>query len=167
MLQEELLDKSRHQRHPFACGVAALDEYLHRYAAQQSEKGLATVRVLVDSAAPQTILGYYSLSAAQIVTTQLDAHIQRQLPRYPVPCFRMGRLAVNQLHQKQGLGKILLACAVQRCLLARNNVAAWALIVDAKDAAASAFYQHYGFFSCANTPLTLYLPLGTAPSSQR
>lgn len=36
----------------------------------------------------------------------------------------------------------------------------YALIVDAKDDAAKAFYEHYGFVPCVDQPRTLYLPLG-------
>jgi hypothetical protein len=45
-------------------------------------------------------------------------------------------------------------------LQARQQVAAYALIVDAKHETAKAFYLHYGFTACRDAPLTLYLPLG-------
>lgn len=37
--------------------------------------------------------------------------------------------------------------AVTRCLKARKQVVAFALIVDSKDASAKASYEHYGFTS--------------------
>ena len=160
MLEEHVLDTARHDRASFVCGVPELDDYLHRLADQHRRKGISTVHVLVDSAAPQLILGYYTLSAAQLDVQQLSEATRKKLPRYPVPCFRMGRLACRADRQGQGLGKLLMGCAVERCLLARQEVAAFALIVDAKDAGAKAFYEHYGFVSCTDMPLTLYLPLG-------
>jgi GNAT superfamily N-acetyltransferase len=160
VLEEQLLDANVHDRQSFTCGVAELDDYLQRFAVQQSKKGLAVVRVLVDTAAPQTILGFYSLNAAQVDTSQLDEKTQKKLPRYPVPCFRLGRLATHSAHQGKGLGRLLIGCAVKRCLEARQHVAAYALLVDAKNADAQAFYEHYGFTSCQDTPMTMYLPLG-------
>lgn len=160
MLEEQSLDPSRHDRQAFASGVIELDDYLHRFAVQQSKKGVAVVRVLVDTEAPSVICGYYSLSAAQIDVSQLPPRLQKQLPRYPVPCFRMGRLATALSYRGQGLGRILVGCAVARCLEARKQVAAMALLVDAKDAAAKAFYEHYGFIACRDQPKCLYLPLG-------
>ena len=160
MLEEQLLDPQRHDRQSFTSGIAALDEYLHRFAAQQSKKGVAVVRVLVDTDNPKHILGYYSLSAAQVDVAQLDDQARQKLPRYPVPCFRLGRLAVHSSHHGQGLGKLLMGCVVERCLEAKKHVAAYALIVDAKDEHAMAFYQHYGFMNCQDDPLTLYLSLG-------
>lgn len=68
---------------------------------------------------------------------------------------------VFRTHQRgQGLGKLLIGCAVERCLQARKRVAAFALIVDAKNSAAKAFYEHYGFRPCVDPAITLYLPLG-------
>lgn len=73
----------------------------------------------------------------------------------------MGRLACRADRQNQGLGKLLMACAVDRCLQAVKQVAAFALIVDAKNPAAKEFYPHYGFTPCADSAMTLYLPLGS------
>ena len=160
MFEEHVLDPSLHQRHNFTCGVAALDDYLHRLAVQQSKKGVAAVRVLVDSQAPQTIVGFYTLSAAQVELAQFDEKAQKKLPRYPVPCFRMGRFAVASTHHAQGIGKVLMGCAVARCLEAKKQVAAYALLVDAKNEQAKTFYLHYGFTPCHDDPMVLYLALG-------
>lgn len=39
---------------------------------------------------------------------------------------------------------------------------AFAVVVDAKDDAAVAFYMHHGFIAFASAPMTLYLPLAEA-----
>lgn len=160
MLEEQFLDPNRHDRQAFTSGVSELDDYLRLFAVQQSKKGISVVRVLIDTDAPSAILGYYSLSAAQIDAIQLDEHVQKKLPRYPVPCFRMGRLAAHSAHHGRGLGRLLIGCAVERCLEARKQVAAYALVVDAKGEKAKSFYEHYGFTPCRDNPMTLYLPLG-------
>ncbi len=160
MLEELPLDPERHDRTGFTCGVPALDDYLHRFAVQHISKGVTTVHVLVDDAAPAIILGYYTLSAAEVDSVELHAGERKRLPRYPIPCFRLGRLACRADRRGTGLGKLLLAGAVERCLRAKQHVAAYALIVDAKDDSAAAFYRHYGFIVCASNPLVLYLPLG-------
>ena len=118
--------------------------------------------VLVDGKAPDVILGYYTLSAAEVDAASLSEADRKKLPCYPVPCFRLGRLASCAERRGQGLGKLLIGCALDRCLKARAQVAAYALIVDAKDEGAQAFYEHYGFTPFAGRPLTLYLPLGPA-----
>ena len=163
VLEEQALDPERHDRAGFTCGVAELDDYLHRLAGQHRRRGISTVFVLVDTAAPRLVLGYYTLSAAEVDAAELREVDRKKLPRYPVPCFRMGRLACRADRQAQGLGKLLIACAVDRCLQARKHVAAYALIVDAKDDHAAAFYRHYGFVAGVDGPMALYLPLGLAP----
>jgi len=159
VLEEQLLDAQKHDRKSFKSGVPELDDYLHRYAAQQGKKGVSVVRVLIDTDSPSTILGYYSLSAAQIDAKQLPEDERKKLPRYPVPCFRLGRLAVDLSTRRKGTGKILVALAVERCLLACQNVAAYALLVDAKNENAIGFYKHYGFIPCVDDRKVLYLPL--------
>jgi GNAT superfamily N-acetyltransferase len=87
-----------------------------------------------------------------------------ELPRHPtVPAVRMGRLAVDQAFKGQGLGGALLADALDRA--ARAEIAAFALIVDAKDEAAGDFYRHHGFMALPDSPLTLFLPLATVRRS--
>ena len=160
MFEECRLDTAIHDRAGFDCGIAELNHYLHRLADQHRRKSVSTTFVLVNTQAPTTILGYYCLSAAQVDVEQLLNADRNKLPRYPVPCFRMGRLAVRQDQQGQGFGRLLLACAVDRCLKARQDVAGYALIVDAKSELARQFYEHYGFTRLRDAPMTLYLPLG-------
>ena len=160
MLEEQVLDARLHDRAGFHCGVPALDDYLRKYAAQQNAKGINTVFVLVDDAAPSKILGFYTLSAAQVGVQQLSDTERKKLPRYPVPCFRMGRLARTIESRGAGLGEVLIGCAVDRCLHARSLVGAYALLVDAKDEKAKSFYERYGFIPYVDAPMSLYLPLG-------
>lgn len=160
MLEERALDGSVHDRQRFDCGVAQLNDYLQRFAEQHRKKGISAAYVLVDNAAPSQILGYYTLSAAEIGVERLADEERKRLPQYPIPCIRMGRLACSVNHQGCGLGKVLLGCAVDRCLKASEQVAAYALIVDAKDDAARRFYAHFGFRVLEDAALTLYLPLG-------
>jgi predicted GNAT family N-acyltransferase len=104
---------------------------------------------------PALVLGYCTLSAAQIEVEQIADVDRKRLPRYPIPCFRMGRLACRSDSQGKGFGRLLIGCAVERCLEAREEIACFALIVDAKDHRAQTFYEHYGFVSCTDGPRTL------------
>jgi GNAT superfamily N-acetyltransferase len=160
VLEEQRLDAKRHDRAAFDCGAPELNHYLTRRATQDRRRNLTQVYVLVGTDAPTEVLGYYTLSAAQVDSEQMSEQEWRRLPRYPVPCFRMGRFAVQQDAQGQGLGKLLLGCAVDRCLQVRQEVAAYALLVDAKDADAKSFYEHFGFVPFSDRPLSLYLVIG-------
>jgi len=108
------------------------------------------------------IAGYYALSSASIYLGDLPIKFAKKLPRYPsTPAVRTGRLAVDQTFQVQGLGSALLADALIR--INRSEIAAPALIVDAKDKKAANFYRHYGFIETVGDPLMLFLPLSTVP----
>jgi ribosomal protein S18 acetylase RimI-like enzyme len=107
------------------------------------------------------VAGYYTLASAGIPVSELSADVLRRLPRYPtLPAVRIGRLAVDGTYRGRGIGELLLMDAAARAH--RADQANYALLVDAKDDAAAAFYRHYGFVPYASNPLILFLPLATA-----
>jgi GNAT superfamily N-acetyltransferase len=124
------------------------------------QRGVSQTFVLVPMDGPGEIAGLYTLTPAEVRLADLQPADTRPLSPYPVPCFRMGRLARDQRWQGQGIGPLLLGLAVQRCLDAKRSVGGYALIVDAKDEAAKAFYERHGFRPFHDTPLSLYLPIG-------
>jgi GNAT superfamily N-acetyltransferase len=154
----EALTKT-HDRSGFACGVEALDRYLKQQARQDADKHVAAPFVLV---APPgvAVLGYYTLSASVVSVTDIAADLAKSLPRYPqLPVTLLGRLAVDQRLKGQGMGEFLLLDALRRSLSHAGDVAAMAVVVDAKDEAAAAFYGHYEFRSLHRVPSRLYLPM--------
>lgn len=128
----------------FCCGEAALDEYLRRYAGQDVKRGVARVFVATPVAEAR-VLAFYTLSAASVAAEHLPSALRKKLPRYPVPVALLGRLAVSEAAQGQGLGSILLADACQRVAAASQTLAVAAIVVDAKSPAAAAFHRHFGF----------------------
>jgi ribosomal protein S18 acetylase RimI-like enzyme len=152
------LDSAAHDRSVFSSGSAPLDRYLREQVTQDIRRRVAACFVAV--ADEQRIAGYYTLASASLLLADLPPVTAKKLPRYPtVPAVRMGRLAVDQAHKGQGLGGALLADALHRA--ARSEIAAYALMVDAKDEAAVAFYRHHGFIALPDSLQTLFLPLGT------
>jgi GNAT superfamily N-acetyltransferase len=114
--------------------------------------------VAVDPAAPATVLGFYALSACEVITKDLPAALAARLPRH-VGAIRLGRLAVDLSVQGHGLGELLLMDAMRRACAVREHIGVFALFVDAKDRDATAFYSRYGFVGLRDLPLTLVLPL--------
>ena len=148
-----------HDRSAFACGSEALDRYLQQQARQDAEKRVAAPFVLVEPPA-NTVLGYYTLSASVITADELPAELSKKLPRYPqLPVTLLGRLAVDQGQKGKGLGEFLLMDALHRSLDAADQIAAMAIVVDAKDAAAEAFYKHFDFQPLQQQPARLFLPM--------
>ena len=132
-----------HAREGFSCGVEALDHYFTRQATQDVRRRASACYVAVETGSGR-VAGYYTLAAGGVPLTDLPESMTKRLPRYPsVPVARVGRLAVDRAFHGQKLGGALLADAAVRA--ARSEVAVVALVVDAKDDAAVAFYRHHGF----------------------
>lgn len=153
-----------HDRTAFTCGSALLDRYLREQVTQDVRRRVSACFVAL--ADGQRIVGYYTLASASLLLADLPPSIGRKLPRYPtLPAVRMGRLAVDQVFKGRGLGGALLADALDRAT--RSEIAAYALMVDAKDDSAAAFYRHHGFIALSDAPLTLFLPLATVLAARK
>lgn len=147
-----------HDRSFFCCDSEPLNRYLQQQVNQDIRRRVAACFVAL--ADGHRIAGYYTLAAASLLLADLPGSTGMKLPRYPtVPAIRMGRLAVDLAFKGQGLGGALLADALNRAT--RSEIAAFALMVDAKDDSAAAFYLHHGFLALPDSRLTLFLPLGT------
>jgi len=148
-----------HDRASFTSGVAPLDRYFREQATQDVRRRVTACYVALEAPGAE-VAGYYTLAAGGIPLTDLPGSLAKRLPRYPsVPVARLGRLAVDQAYRGRKLGSALLWGAGMRAF--RSEIAAFALVVDAKDEAAEAFYLHHGFVTLGNQPRQLVLPLAT------
>jgi len=146
-----------HDRTGFKSGVEPLDRYFASQVTQDIRRRVSACVVAVERASG-TVVGFYTIAASAVPITDLAPATAKKLPRYPlIPAVRVGRLAVAESHRGKGLGAGLLLDAIGRAL--RSEVAAFAIVVDAKDAAAAAFYRHFRFTPFASAPMSLYLPL--------
>ncbi len=154
----ELLDK--HDRKSFDCGEPELNAYLRTLVSQDIRRRFAACYVLVDNAS-SVLAGYYTLSAGSVGIRDLSEDVARKLPRYPtVPVIRIGRLAVAKEHHGRKLGSLLLIDAISRAV--KSEIAAYAVVVDAKSDDAIRFYEHHGFVRFPILTNVLYLPLSEA-----
>lgn len=150
---------AHHARTGFRSGVEPLDRYLHTQASQDVRRRVSACFVAVDQTG--FVAGYYTLATSAVLLSDLSDEHAKRLPRYPtVPVARLGRLAVDVRWRGRGLGGALLWDAIERA--ARAEIAAYALLVDAKDDAAAAFYRRHGFLTLGSGMYTLFLPLASA-----
>ena len=144
-----------HDRSRFSCGTEALDVYLRNQAGQDVRRGVTTCYLAVETATGE-VAGYYTIAMSAVPLSDLPEETRRKLPRYPlVPAARLGRLAVDHRYRGVKLGATLLWDALERTRA--SGVAAYALVVDAKDDAAAAFYRHHGFIELSGGALLVPL----------
>lgn len=150
----------RHDRGAFASGVRALDEWFRTRATQDQRRHVAQVLLALDE---QGIVGFYSLSMFTLVLDSLPGDLARKLPKYgAIPAGLIGRLARHERAKGSGVGGLLVADAVKRVLAVAESVAAYAIVVDAKDDRGRGFYELHGFISLPSRPNRLFLLTETA-----
>ena len=106
------------------------------------------------------VVGYYTLSAYGIVTSDFPPSHSKKLPSYPlIPATLLGRLAVGLGQSGQGYGSFLVADAIRRTIRHKTEIASYALVVEALDDSARRFYEHLDFLSFPEERQKLFLPL--------
>lgn len=145
---------SHHDRSGFDCGEESLNEYLKRFARQNSEKGLGRTYVAVKEGGPD-IFGYYTLSSGAVSFDE----VPENLPRYPIPVVHLGRLAVAKKAQGKRLGKALLADALTRAVTVADILGVFAVEVYALNDSAREFYLKFGFTELLDDRKHLYMTI--------
>lgn len=145
-----------HDRTDFECGEPALNHFLQRLARQQADRDFNRTYVACEPDASR-IHGFYSISSASINFENWPAELR--LPRYPAPVARIGRLAVDTRSQGRGVGAALLTHAMSLAASLAQQIGLYAVVVDAKDDSAAAFYARYGFQRFPDQGLSLFLPM--------
>jgi predicted GNAT family N-acyltransferase len=148
-----------HNRSGFQCGIPSLDNYLRKQAKQDVKRRISRVFVVITPDSPAMVVGYYTLSSLSIELNHLPENVARKLPRHPIPAALVGRLAISQSAQGAGVGKMILMDAIKRTLGVSNEIAIYAMVVDAIDAQVERFYQQFGFSSLYTPSGRLFLPL--------
>ena len=156
-------------RSQFTSGNIELDRFFQRYAGQnQFRHHIGTTYVAVDD---DRILGFATVSAAEIEVVELPKARRRRLPGYPLPVLRLARLAVDQRAQSQGLGLLLLKAVFLLAQRMADEIGCVGVLVDAKPEAVS-FYERYGFepmevqqgqLGDRPEPIAMFLELGAIP----
>lgn len=154
---EEPIHK-KHNRKGFDCGQEDLNAFFAQHARKAHEAGASKTYAAVDDRDGTTVLGFYTLSPAQVDFHRVPAAARPGGGRYPVGGFRLGRLAVAKEWQGQGLGGQLLIAAARRCIRASAEMGGTALMIDAKNEAVAGWYKLYGAVPLNDEPLCLLLP---------
>lgn len=152
-----------HHKKEFRSGNERLDLYLHKQAKQDIKRKLTVCFVLADDEG--RIKGYYTLSNAGFPREELPDRLRERLPTsyLSLPVTLLGRLAISESFQGEGLGELLLIDALKRSFYASAEIGSMAVIVDPINDAVIPFYERYGFIYLADRG-RLFLPMKTIAS---
>ena len=156
------LDKTKHDRKRFDCGIKALNNYLKMMANQQSNRDNTRTFVLEDKDNPKYIIGYYTLTMTNLDLTSLPPNLQKKHQNSTSSAL-IARLAVDKRYKK-GFGEWLLVDALIKLLNASNSVAFPLIVVDAKDGALD-FYKKFGFVSFLDEDKKLFITVDSVRKS--
>ncbi len=152
--------QAHHDRQGFDCGKPALNQFLQRQAKQNADRNIGITHVAAAEAGDPKVLAYYTL-----LTRTVDAEIvpNKKLPRGEIGVVLLGRLAVDQTAQGQGLGRLCLLRAMTQVERAAQEIGIYALVLNALDEQARAWYLHFpfGFETLQDDPNHLYLSVET------
>lgn len=142
----------------FDCGINELNEFLSRYALKNDTLGIGKTFIAFDD--KDKIVGYFTLSAAQVAFENIDEKYQTKLPKYPIPALRIARLLVSKELQGKGFGKWLLAEVFKKVIAVSEIIGIKFILVDAKESSKT-FYEHYGFIKLNDVHLGYFISIET------
>lgn len=158
-----LLDKAKHDKNRFNCGVAALNNYLKVMASQQAKKDNTRTFVLEDDNDSSDIIGFYTLTMTPIDLKALSDKLQKK-HHSSTSGGLIARLVVDERYKGKGFGEWLLVDALRKLLAASESVAFPVVIVDAKDGAKH-FYERYGFQAFQDAEYKLFITIADIRAS--
>jgi GNAT superfamily N-acetyltransferase len=148
----EPLDEG-HDVAAFSCGKPSLDHWLKTRALSNQRRGFTVVIVVHDGG---RVAGYYGLAPTAVVPAAMPRSTRTGQPPNPVPCLLLGQLAIDGQWAGRGVGTALLAHALRRCVEGARLVGGRALMVNAVDDGAAAFWRRRGFLPSKDDPLALF-----------
>ena len=139
---------------PFDCEDEDLNDFLFNEAVPYQKELLATTFVMEND---KQTLGYYSLlnDSLQLKEEMFTSKSQfrkflRELVPYPkrhlktIPALKIGRLAIDKTFKGKGLGSVIMANIISKCIKMNQEQACRLITVDAYKQAVP-FYQKMGF----------------------
>lgn len=156
-LQPPVPLSDEHELAAFDCGESALNNWL-KQRALKNESRFSRTYVVCEG---KRVVAYYCISAGAVDRLAAPGKVRRNAPE-SVPVSVIGRLAVDRDYAGRGLGADMLADALRRIAVASQSIGIGAVLVQAKDERAKAFYLACAeFLEFPAESRTLFLPIET------
>jgi ribosomal protein S18 acetylase RimI-like enzyme len=155
----EPLDRNKHDRATFSCGVDRVDNFLKKTAARQQDEEHTRVTVAcLDSS--NVIIGFYALNSHAVDISTLPEVDRKKLPSYPsISAIYLSIVGVHVDHQGVGLGSYLMADAFKRCVQVADIIGSHFLVLDALNDDAARLYRRLGFVDLPGYALRMLIKI--------
>jgi predicted N-acetyltransferase YhbS len=130
-------------REAFDCGRESMNLWFRRHGWRNHASGMSRISVIVDGFSG-VVVGYVSLSAAQIEREVLPRADQRNRPD-PVPVILLGRLAVDLRYTGKGHAASLLFHALKTAMQVSRDIGCFGVVTHPLDDGVRSFYTRFGF----------------------
>lgn len=149
--------RADHDLSAFDCGAPVLNDWLKQRALRNESRFSRTYVVREGN----RVVAYFCVSAGAVERAAAPGRLRRNAPD-AIPVSVIGRLAVDRDYAGRGLGADLLSDALRRIAVASQSIGIGAVLVQAKDDRAKAFYLACAeFIEYPADSRTLYLPIET------
>ena len=145
----------KYDRNAFDCGEPLLNIFLQQQASQLQKRMVSRTYLAIDE--HERIAGFYSLSTTQVHRAESPDQFKQFSAYQPIPAALIGRLAINEAHQGQGVGRYLLAHALTTIKRLADTIGIAVVVIDAKNSDVADFYKKFGFFAASDSDLRLFL----------
>ncbi|WP_182086360.1 GNAT family N-acetyltransferase [Aureimonas sp. ME7] len=163
----EPLDREKHDRAAFSCGVAQVDNFFRNTANKLAKADNLRTWVMTDP--DGSIIGFYAMNAHAVDYTDLPKRFARTRPGHgSIPAAYVSMIGVRKDLQGKGYGGDLLADCLKRIARVADQIGIAVVTLDVLDCGDPALvvrrqraYATYGFEPLPSQPLCMFLPLAT------
>lgn len=172
-LNIQKLDKKKHDRQAFDCGLTDVNKFLQDRARKHmdirvSQTWVATQNVPGSMESYTPIDGYFTLTQGVVKREDLPSGSpSKKFPAYALPVIKLAWLGVDKKHRCSDarIGETLLLEALYKgSEIANFSGSGIAVVVDPLTDESDSFFRRYGFQGMEldfHGRQTLYLPMGT------
>lgn len=147
---------AKHILTSFSSGVDSMDSWLMQRAMKNQINGASRTFVCCDK--HSNVMAWYSLASSAVTANIAPGRLRRNMPD-PIPVVILGRLAVDQSLQGQGIGRALVRDAGLRVIQVAETIGIRGMLVHALSDEARAFYLKVGFEPSPMDPMMLMVTL--------
>lgn len=163
----ETFDGARHDRAPFSCGVDRIDNFLKNTATGYVRDDNGRIFAAVERGGGR-LVGFYAMSPHAIDADSLNPEMSKRLPRTDrIASYYLSMIAADASVQNKGVGGLLLADALKRCMSLADQTGGRFVVLDAINERAATLYGRFGFIPLVSQPERMVVGMAKLRASER